>query len=1221
MGNNIVLLQADSPDIATENDAQQLPVDSQVAITGQELQQLVGGQIESEPTEAGCPSDDRRSIDNGSSLMRRFSHDRKETKGEDTEMFVFPLRSTSFPLPSDSRAFSEVDWLCERRQARRPGGFRSLSEDLIEAQLKKALFCQEAMTSYSGAAEGDIEPLLEIVMIPYKSLFSLLELVKAVADTSATQESIEDRFREVVDILTNLFTAEVATMYLYDSEKQLVAINSVTRGVTKQTAMEVFQDNVCIRGENPYCDSQFSEKQDASAGIIVRNLLCCPIYSIDHQTLGVVQLINKRKGSFSKEDLDILEQCALLCGPVFASTLEREQRKFQNKVDAGIEKCRELVALEVRDSSFSVLLQRMTDQCARALGCEAAHTFFLNEEREDLVGSVENEELRIPRNANCLTAWAFRKGELVVTFPKKHHCYNAQYDFRSLKTRKAAVIDTGDHSSIVIFVPIMTRKGKQIGLLELWKGRAKASAILRRDDVAMRQFASVFAEAAKERQQWAKTQTDKGFCELVLYSTSNGVLTVGNDLIVTKANQAAARLFNTASECEIIGKHISFLFPFNSPSGQEIAGAVERSNLWGERSELLDMPLFSGLKNTSFSEEYFTCEGNTSLTTHGLSSLCGSSHPRPELRQETRSSVGDESEEVDRWKEFVNRANITVIPERGVIHLLQKYSMKWICDRPKLLQKLANDVHQGKCRLEDRCDALVRIVDLVVVRVYLPVASEEGQYVIVQKSIKDEEGRVVAPGLRGLLPATKRSPSEDLWQSAERCLKKKFGHLSHYLEVCKQAPLEYLEECRESPSYEGLLTFYHKTFVDCSLPEKFLHLSIGESFGLHGAATTRLNGMGSVWAKNLVMDSFVIPHPNSSSLAEFRTQVHRGLFGQDVCEVSYEWQTMEDLVKRKVAVTGKAHAASLGISSFFSESNRGSVIVLEDLSKEKIVQSALMRYMDQKVASALLSEGVAKWTLGGKMSKCSILFCDIRNFTSLSESVGPEVTVKLLNEYLAEMVCCVEDFGGTVDKYIGDSIMVVWGSPFVGTEDANNCVQCGIEMQKRVIRYNLARQEREEPEFQVSIGVHTDEVVSGNIGSVRRMNYTVIGDGVNLASRLEGATKQYGVPMIVSDATKRDTTLSVTWRMLDRVAVKGKNETTLIWEPCDREEDFVAKWDKALTLYASRQFEEARRQFLELLAQNDPTDSPCEIYAERCHRFLSAPPSEPWDRVWRLSDK
>merc|ERR550534_2880416 len=178
-------------------------------------------------------------------------------------------------------------------------------------------------------------------MTPYKSLCTLLELVKAFADTSATQESIKDEFREVVDILTNLFTAEVATMCLYDSEKQeLVGINHVPQRVTELTAMEVFQDNVCVRGENLCRDSQFSDKQDAAAGIIVRNLLCCPIYSIDHQTLGVVQVINKRQGSFSKGDLDVLEQCALLCGPVFASTLEREQLKFQNKVDAGMEKCR-----------------------------------------------------------------------------------------------------------------------------------------------------------------------------------------------------------------------------------------------------------------------------------------------------------------------------------------------------------------------------------------------------------------------------------------------------------------------------------------------------------------------------------------------------------------------------------------------------------------------------------------------------------------------------------------------------------------------------------------------------------------------------------------------------------------------------------------------------------------------------------------------------------------
>merc|ERR550534_988930 len=133
------------------------------------------------------------------------------------------------------------------------------------------------------------------------------------------------------------------------------------------------------------------------------------------------------------------------------------------------------------------------------------------------------------------------------------------------------------------------------------------------------------------------------------------------------------------------------------------------------------------------------------------------------------------------------------------------------------------------------------------------------------------------------------------------------------------------------------------------------------------------------------------------------------------------------------------------------------------------------------------------------------------------------------------------------------------------------------------------------------------------------MDYTVIGGRVDLASRLEGATRKYGVPMIVSDATKRDTTLPITWRMLDRVAVNGKNETTLIWGPRDRGEDFMAKGEKALKLNARLQFEEARWQFLELSSQNDPTDRPYEIYAERCQQFLSAPSGEDWGRVWRLS--
>ena len=166
MGNNIVLLQTESPAVAIENDAPQLSIDSQVAVESlplavEVLQEVVEGQTQSEPTEVDYPSDERRSIDDGGSLMHRFTKDREETEGEGTERYFFPLRSSSFPLRSDSQVFSEADW-CERRQSRRPEGMRSVSEDLLQAQLEQALFCQEAMTSYSNAKKGNIKSLLDL---------------------------------------------------------------------------------------------------------------------------------------------------------------------------------------------------------------------------------------------------------------------------------------------------------------------------------------------------------------------------------------------------------------------------------------------------------------------------------------------------------------------------------------------------------------------------------------------------------------------------------------------------------------------------------------------------------------------------------------------------------------------------------------------------------------------------------------------------------------------------------------------------------------------------------------------------------------------------------------------------------------------------------------------------------------------------------------------------
>lgn len=303
----------------------------------------------------------------------------------------------------------------------------------------------------------------------------------------------------------------------------------------------------------------------------------------------------------------------------------------------------------------------------------------------------------------------------------------------------------------------------------------------------------------------------------------------------------------------------------------------------------------------------------------------------------------------------------------------------------------------------------------------------------------------------------------------------------------------------------------------------------------------------------------------------------------------------------------------------------GGLLAFEDLTGEKRLKSTLSRYMNKEVADQLLnSDGM----LGGKMQELTVLFSDIRNFTTISEKLGAQETVAMLNEYFTTMVDIVFHHGGILDKFIGDAMLAVFGAPFTTGEDTDRAVITAIEMQRALREFNARRSEKGLQTIEIGVGINTDTVLVGNIGSLKRMDYTVIGDGVNLASRLEGANKFYGTSILVSENSFNRLIYRYRTREVDLLRVKGKNLPAKIYEVLDhhdtasfpRMDEVLGCYASAMELYRKREWETAARFFGEALVLH-PGDTLSKVYADRCAHFLREPPPDEWDGIWVMHSK
>lgn len=287
------------------------------------------------------------------------------------------------------------------------------------------------------------------------------------------------------------------------------------------------------------------------------------------------------------------------------------------------------------------------------------------------------------------------------------------------------------------------------------------------------------------------------------------------------------------------------------------------------------------------------------------------------------------------------------------------------------------------------------------------------------------------------------------------------------------------------------------------------------------------------------------------------------------------------------------------------------------------IRRAFSYYLAPAVIERLLA-GNRMPALGGETRTVSVLFSDVEGFSAISEGMRPEALVHTMNVYLGAMTELIEAHGGFVDKYIGDAIVAVFGAPLDDSDHALNAVRAALACRDRLASLQGELGLPEGRRLKARIGISTGPALVGNIGSQRRFNYTVMGDTVNLAARLESANKQYGSAVLASYDTVSACGDRIAFREIDRVQVKGRLQASALFEPMAGEGTlsgeraaFATAYGLALADYRAGRFAEATERFA-ALAETDPVSA---TMAERCRRFLREPPPEPWQGVIALGSK
>lgn len=351
---------------------------------------------------------------------------------------------------------------------------------------------------------------------------------------------------------------------------------------------------------------------------------------------------------------------------------------------------------------------------------------------------------------------------------------------------------------------------------------------------------------------------------------------------------------------------------------------------------------------------------------------------------------------------------------------------------------------------------------------------------------------------------------------------------------------------------------------------------------------------------------------------------------------SYNYQP---LIGKGEKVIGSIHFGNFS-NNYFSNSivenikvfTKGASPIIENailfeqlVEMQDKIRNVFSKFVPAEIIDDLVERQSVSALLTGENREVAVLFSDIRSFTSISENNSPEGIVKFLNNYFEVMVDIITQHGGSIDKFIGDAILAVFGAPKSYEDNAKRAVQSAVEMINSLPKVDVSHLKLPNNTFNIGIGIHEGIAIVGNIGSKAKFDYTVIGDTVNLASRLEGLTKHYKSRILVSEVVKNKVDPFFKLREADAVKVKGKDLPTKIFRVEDPEdiqlsEEALKNYKKALSMYSIKNWQTAIEYFSKVL-EDTPNDPVSKMYIERCKHFMKNPPPENWDGTMDLDFK